>query len=109
MKLKDLSKEELMLILKKITDDSFIAQFKVRAILSEIEMKRTNKMVQEADSWADRAADFRKQYAEVLKPYSHSRLVDIPLHIIRDAERCLKEAEHCDRKWEECMQKLGCE
>lgn len=109
MRIKDCTKEELIFLLGKITEESFSAKFKLMSFLSEIEMKRTNKYVQEADNWAERAADYRRQYAEVLRPYRYCKVNNIPRHIIRDAERCLKEAERCDRRWEECMQKLECE
>lgn len=104
MRIKDCTKEELIFLLKKLTDDSFSAKFKLVSYLSEIEIKRSNKYIREADHWADRAEDFRKQYAEVLKPYRYCKVVDIPIHIIKEAERCLKEAEQCDRLWQECMQ-----
>lgn len=106
MKLQDCTKEELVFIIKRLIGDTFIAQFKIRAILSEMEMKRTNKTLNEADNWAKLASDYRKQHSDVLRPYRNGRLVDVPLHIIKEAERYIKEAELCDRKWSECMRRL---
>lgn len=107
MKLEECTKEELMFMIKRITEDSFISHFKVRAILADIEMKRTSKIAQEADRWAELAADYRNQYTEILKKYGHLKVADMPHDAIKKADNCLKQARMCDRKWEECMKRLG--
>ena len=107
MKLEECTKEELMFMIKRITEESFNAHFKVRAILADIEMKRTNKIVQEADRWAELAADYRNQYFLILKKYGHLKVIDMPRDAIQKADNCLKQARMCDRKWEECMRRLG--
>jgi glucosamine-6-phosphate deaminase len=65
------------------------------------------KSINLIDCEAEDAEKECERYAELLKPYEHSKLVDVPLHIIREADQCLKDARRADREWDLCMQRLG--
>lgn len=106
MKLEECTKAELMFIIKHMAKSDYISNFKLQTALSELEFKRTEKIIKEADKLNERAAECRKRYAELLKPYSNFRFVDIPIPILQEADRCLKEARKADWKWEECMKRL---
>lgn len=107
MKLEDCSKDELIAIIKKCCEASFISKFKIERCLAEVEYKRNLKTISEADNWNVIAANCRRKYAELLAPYANKKLVDIPLHIIREADQCLKDARRADREWDLCMKRLG--
>lgn len=107
MKLEDCTREELLKIIILISKDSCIFRHKVNSALSELEFSRTNRILREADNWNIIASDCRKRYAALLKPYEHSKLVDVPLHIIKEADQCLKDARRADREWDLCMKRLG--
>lgn len=107
MKLEECTKAELMFIIKHMAKSDYISDFKLQTALSELEFKRTEKIIKEADNWNVIAAECRKRYAELLKPYGNFRFVDIPIPILQEADRCLKDARRADREWGLCMKRLG--
>lgn len=107
MKLEECTKAELIQIIREIANENYVAKFKVQTALSELEFKRTDKLMREADNWNIIAADCRKRYVELLKPYERFKFVDIPISILQEADQCLKDARRADREWDLLMKRLG--
>lgn len=105
MKLEECTKEELMMVIRKVFSDSVSAMFAVKSALSEVESERKNKTLQEAEKWSKLATDYRNEYFRILQEYGHFKVVDIPTEAIKKADECLKKARQCDRRYESCMRK----
>ena len=107
MKLEDCTKEELLEIIKKGCAASFISEFKVGRFLAELEYKRSLGTIAEAEKYNRAAVEYRQKYTEILAPYKFYRMIDIPRHILQEADQCLKAARRADRNYELCMKRLG--
>lgn len=107
MKLEDCTKAELIFIIRHMAKSDYISKFKLQTALSELEYKKQEKIIKEADNWNIIAADCRKRYAALLKPYEGFKFADIPIAILQEADQCLKDARRADREWDLCMQRLG--
>lgn len=107
MKLEECTKAELIFIIKHMAKSDYISKFKLQTALSELEYKKQEKIIKEAENWNEISASHRKRYVELLKPYTGFKFVDIPLGVLQEANNCLKAAKNADREYELCMKRLG--
>ena len=111
MTLNQCTKEELIFIIKRMAFRSYFkrAEEEIEYLLSEVKYERQKKLLKEAENWNTISADCRNKYLEILKPYEGKRVIDVPLEVVKEAEKVLKDAQFADKKWDECMKKLDCE
>lgn len=100
MTLKDCTKEELLYIIGRfdIYDRGLLDRF-----LSEVNYNRERKRLEEAGKAAEEAREKRVKYFELLKPYEGKPILDVPISVINEAERLMKEAQRADEKWAKLM------
>lgn len=100
MTLKDCTKEELIYIIKRLTDRPFESNdYYVKRILIDLEYKREQKKFEKAENWAIIANDARMKYCSFLKKYEGVRLLDIPIEDLKEADELLKTAERADKEY----------
>ena len=104
MTLKQCTKEELLFVIEHIqTHYMFNLSYYINRALSELEYQRQMKKIDEADKYAKLSYEKMNEYAQLLKPYEGKKVVEIPLDIIKKADRLLKEAREADKKYTKLM------
>lgn len=101
MTLEDCTKKELLEILNRIKDHGNAGLIVI--CLSDIEMARETREINEAENWAKISTSFRKKYIEILKPYEGKKINEIPQKVCEDALTYLKAAERADKKYLQLM------
>lgn len=98
MTLKQCTKDELLYIFNQLQEHYlFNIDYHVKLCLSDIEYQREMKKIAEY-SFAKRT-----EYLKILEPYEGKKIVDIPLAILKKADKCLKEAQEADKKYQKLM------
>lgn len=104
MTLKQCTKEELLFVIEHIQHlNMFNFSYYINRALSEVEYQREKKKIDESDKYAKLSYEKRTEYIQIMKQLEGKKLVDVPLDIIKKANKCLKEAEEADRKYEKLM------
>lgn len=105
MTINDCTKEELKIIIKRLT---FFQgdKYRLNTILNEIEYGRVQKKLNEAERWSEVADSCRQKYVEFLKKHEGKKLIDIPVNEIKEAEQCLKDAEKADKEYNRLMKEV---
>ena len=103
MTLNECTKEQLLYIIKRLT---WYNDFELQRILCDLEYKRVEKKLAEADNWGKIADDCRRKYIEILKKHEGLRLIDVPIEDIKEMERCLKDAKKADEKYDKLMKEV---
>lgn len=110
MTLNQCTKQELIFIINRMAMRHVFGeeqrQSEIKKCLNDVEYRRVQKLLNEADNWNKIAADCRRKYCDILKQYEGKRIIDIPVDVIKKAEELLKDAQRADKKWDECMRKV---
>lgn len=100
MTLEQCTKEELIYIIKRLTNRPFEAnKTYLNAILSELDLEREKIKMNEAERWSKIANDARKEYCDFLRKYEGWSLTDVPTEEVERAIELINTAEKADKKY----------
>ena len=99
--LTDLTKEELIYIIKKNADKLWLP----RAI-GEIERRRREIKEAEAERWLEIVVECTRQYEEVLKPYNGKSLREIPRDVIERATEIASTKEKAYKEYQKLTRSI---
>lgn len=94
--LNDLTKEELLYCIGRVTKYNSSAQFWLNRAIVEISDRRRKKKLEEDEAKGDRWINLLRQYAELLKPYAGKKIGELPPDVIKKGaklERAIKKAQ----------------
>ena len=94
--LKDLTKEELLYCIGRVTEYNSSAQFGLNEAIVEIADRRRKKKLEEDKAKGDRWINLQRQYAELLKPYEGKNIGELPPDVIEKGaklERAIRKAQ----------------
>lgn len=104
MTLKQCTKEELLFVLKYLQEHYlFNIEHHIHLCLFEVQFQREMKRIDKGRKVAKQAAHKREEYCELLKPYEGKKITDIPIDILRKADKCLEEARCADKEYLKIM------
>lgn len=107
MELKDCTRKELLFIIEQMRRLCFSSGDRYLSMaLDEVDRKRREKCLAEADRQAEHAFRMRQMYLELLAPYEGKRLDDIPAAVLDKAQGLISQAQAADRKWGRLMKEL---
>lgn len=75
----------------------------VRRALNDLALEKTYRLLKEADQCNQLAAQKRREYIDLMRPYDGMKLVDIPLPVINKADKLMKDAKKYDNQWNKLM------
>lgn len=94
--LKDLTKEELLYCIDRMTEYNTSAGFWLNRAIVDIADRRRKKKLDEDEAKGDRWIDLQRQYEELLKPYVGKKIGELPPEVIEKGaklERAIKKAQ----------------
>lgn len=101
MTLKECTKGELIQVIEYLnTHTNFNGKYWTERALNEIQYKRELAKLRRMDELIKISAEKRRRYAEILKPYSGMKFADVPMGVLRKADKLMKEAQAADKEWE---------
>ena len=104
MTLRQCTKEELLYIFKQLKEHYlFNLDYHINLCLSDIEYQRDIKKIDEGSKLAEYSSAKRKEYAKILESYDGMKFGDIPLDVLKKADKALKSAQEADRKYQKLM------
>lgn len=106
MTLQQCTKKELLYVFEQLQQRyMFGASFNycIESILSDIQYQKETKRIDEAGRFAGIAYAKRTEYAQLLKPFEGKKLADVPIDILKQADKLLKEARKADKEYLKLM------
>lgn len=101
MTLRQCTKEELLYIFKQLKEHYlFNLDYHINLCLSDIEYQRDMKKIDEGRKFAEQSYKKRIEYAKLLEPYEGKKITDVPIDILKKADKLLKEAHEADKKYQ---------
>ena len=95
-RLRDLTKDELLYCIERITEYDSSAHFWLNQAVVIIADRRRKKKLDEDEAKGDRWISLQQQYAELLKPYSGKNIGELPPDVIEKGarlERAIRQAQ----------------
>ena len=107
MRLSECTKAELLWIIKRLSSH-YLDQgnYFLERTLIDLEYEREKKRIDDANKYAEIAANATERYVQLMRPYEGQRLADIPLAVLEGADAILKEMNAADKRF---MKLLGIE
>ncbi len=100
MKLSECTKADLLWIIKRIQQGYLHdGDFAIQRALGDLALEKAKQLNDEADRLANLADEKRREYINVLSGYDGMRIIDIPLPVLEQADKLMKEAQELDQKW----------
>ena len=104
MTLQDCTKKELLIVIEYMRRSSLSSgNWYLARALGEVERRREEKMLDEADKIAQMASELQKRHNELLRPYEGANISDIPFRVIEQARKILREIESLDQRYEKLL------
>ncbi len=104
MKLEDCTKKELLFIIERLRSHALNSdKYFLKTALLEVEERRENKKIDEADRLLNYSTQKQKEYYDLLTPYEGESILNIPDPVLRKADAAMKEAQEADKKWAKLM------
>lgn len=92
IKLESLSKVDLIWLIRRMQQWP-MGDSAYRHAVTDLECKKNMERINEADRLLGISIEANKQVADILRPYDGQRMVDIPLAVLEQADKCSKRAE----------------
>lgn len=107
MRLSECTKAELLWVIKRLCSH-YLDQgnYYLARTLIDLEYEREKKRIDDAEKYAETAANATERYVQLMRPYEGQHLTDIPLAVLEEAEAILKEMNAADESF---MKLLGIE
>lgn len=102
MDLKKYTKDDLIWIIKRLFTQP-IGSIQLSRAVSDLEFEKEKQRLAETDKYAHISDDKRRQCIDLLKRYDGWRLIDIPIDVLKKADRLMREAQDADAKWSKLM------
>lgn len=105
MKLEECTKEELIFIIKRM---SYFDDFHLNSALNDLEYKRVQRKLEEAERQASISEKYRFRYLEIAKKYAgkNMKIYDVPIEDLNEMDECLKLAQIADKKHDKLMKEV---
>lgn len=102
MTLDDCTKDELKWVINQLITKYFFqnGKYRLKSVLNELEWRRVEAKLEEAEHYAQIAHDKRAEYCDLVRKYEGVPLLKIPNGVLARCMQLLKEAEEADAKWE---------
>lgn len=107
MRLSECTKAELLWVIKRLSSH-YLDQgnYFLERTLIDLEYEREKKRIDDANKYAETAANATERYVQLMRQYEGRHLADIPLAVLEEAEAILKEMNAADKSF---MKLLGIE
>ena len=99
MTLSQCSKEDLIWIINRLAQGPG-GRHQVSSALADLAYQKGMEAIDKADAAAKLAHEKRRQYIDLLAPYTGMSIADIPLDVMDKAKQLLDAAEAADKMWE---------
>lgn len=102
--LNDCTKADLLWIINRLvsfgggSDDYYL-----KRALNELWYEKQKQRIAEAEKYAKVADAKRREYIKLLEPYDGKPIVSIPMKVLNEADRLMKEAQVADKKYMKLM------
>ena len=108
MTLKDCTKDELIYCVKYIAGQCglFKEDYYIESALANVKYKRDRKKLDRAEELKQLAAEKRKEYIRLLKPYNGMAYADVPIDVLRKSGKLMQEAQKADKEWDKIMKEF---
>ena len=96
MTLTSCTKEELIFVIERLQLYNPSQSHFVQRALNDVEMRREEKKIDEAERISAYSFQKRQEYIDLLAPYEGKRLVDIPASVLKKADAAMRETQKAD-------------
>ena len=103
MTLKECTKEELLIVIKRLT---ILDRSHLDRVLIDLEYERVKRKIASAERWAEISDACRKRYVEIMKKHEGEKLTDIPISEIKEADECIRNANKADKEYDKLMKEV---
>lgn len=100
MNLSKYTKADLIWIIKRL---QIRCKYDIERALNDLEYEKEKERISEAEKCYKLADKKRREYLEILEPYDGKPIIDIPLPVLKKADKVMKEAQDADQKWAKLM------
>jgi hypothetical protein len=100
MTLSQCTKADLLWIIKRL---QIRCRYDVDRALNDLAYEKEKERIAEAERCYKLADKKRREYLEILEPYDGKKIVDIPLSVLKKADKAMKEAQDADNRWAKLM------
>lgn len=97
--LEDLTKKELLFVLKAVIQSSSSAKFWHGRYMIEVARKRHEKKLEEDEKKGERWISLQKEYEDLMRPYFGWKLGDIPMEITEKAAKLQGDIEKAQKEY----------
>lgn len=99
------SKEDLIWIINRMS--SFGQGWYLDEALRSLQYQKEMKRIDEADRIAKQSSAARQAYIDLISPYDGKPWGEIPLDILKKAQKEIDEADKLDQRWRKLMRMIG--
>ena len=99
MKIDDLSKKELISLVRTLSKKHYSVRHDVSTYLIDSEREREEEKIKRREEAGDRWMRLMNEYRELLEPYDGKMIHEIPEDVIQKARKIMEEAEKAKREF----------
>lgn len=97
MKLQDLTKAELIAIIRKLEENSICERY-VQSVLIDAQKKSKYAAIEESEKASREYLAILGEYDELMRPYNGGKITDIPTEKISEMSDCFKRLQEAKKK-----------